>query len=257
MKINPDSLAARMKEYEYAYRIFLPRRSYVVIRIDGRAFHTYTKGCEKPYDWHLAYALREVAWDLLQEIDNAIFGYVQSDEISILLWDDKDIKSEAWFANNLQKLCSVSASIATARLNACYKHPRSLQATFDSRVWVLPTQAEVFNYFYWRWQDCERNSVQSFGQAHLSHAELQGKNKSEVIQMVWDKHQMDWHKQAEAFKNGMFVSVASQEDPRPATLETTKDKYISECFNVREDKKRLLDMIPLPTILTFEESTDG
>lgn len=253
MKIDPDSLAARMKEYEFAYRLYLPRRSYTVIRIDGRAFHTFTKGCNHPYDSKLGYAMRETAWDLVREIDNAILGYVQSDEISILVWDDKDINTSAWFKNNLQKICSVSASIATARFNRYYTHPKGIPATFDSRVWILPTQAEVFNYFYWRWQDASLNSVSMLGQHYFSHNELHGKKKEEVIQMVWDRAQVDWHKQPPAFINGMFVWTVAQPDVEGYIASDATNSYMSKSWNLREDKKTLLDLIPLPTILKMEE----
>lgn len=240
-----DSLGDRMKEYEDAYRFYMMRRGYLLIRIDGRAFHTWTKGMERPFDENMMNLMRTTTFDLLSTIDNTVFGYTQSDEISILICDDKQNHTSAWFDNNLQKIVSVSASIATASFNleavSCgLERP---PATFDSRVWMLPTQIEVWNYFFWRWQDCVRNSIQSFGQSLFSPKELHGKKTTDIIQMAWDEHGLDWHKLDAPKKNGSFCSWKTVDE---------RSKPISESFNLREDKQRLIDMIPLSKTFDVE-----
>lgn len=109
------SLGDRMKkQYEDRSRIYLQRRTYTIIRIDGKAFHTYTQGLERPFDSKFCRDMDKTAEFLCRNIQGAQFAFVQSDEISILLTDFETIATEAWFDANLQKMCSVSASLATA-----------------------------------------------------------------------------------------------------------------------------------------------
>ena len=116
-----DSLGDRMKQqYEDRTRAMLPRRTYTVLRADGKAFHTFTRKCQKPYDVRLVEAIDAAALALCRGAQGACFGYVQSDEISVLLQDFGDIKTDAWFDGNLQKIVSVAASIVTAAFNAQY-----------------------------------------------------------------------------------------------------------------------------------------
>lgn len=181
-----DSLGDRMKGYENAYRLYLPKRLPVIIRIDGKAFHTYTKGMQKPWDSGLEICMRVTAKELCDSIQGAQLAYVQSDEISILIHNYKKLNSEAWFDNNLQKLTSVSASIATAifNLSATSLGLSPNLALFDSRAWVLP-EAEVCNYFIWRQQDASRNSVSMLAQSLYSHKELQNKNSPQLQEMCF------------------------------------------------------------------------
>lgn len=116
--MRDDTLGDRMKTYEDAGRFYLPRRLPVVIRLDGKAFHTWTKGLERPYCQPLMLAMNEVAKALCEQVQNTVFAYTQGDEISLVLVDYKDIKTAAWFDNNLQKMTSVAAGIASAKLTA-------------------------------------------------------------------------------------------------------------------------------------------
>lgn len=182
------SLGDRMKSYENAYRHYLPMRMPVVLRIDGKAFHTYTKGCDRPWDKNLEACMNQAAMSLCENIQGAQLAYIQSDEISVLVHNYKRLSSEAWFDNNLQKMGSVSASIATAAFNslaaAMFEHKSP--ALFDSRAWILP-EAEVCNYFLWRQQDATRNSVSMLAQSLYSHKELQNKKFNELQEMCFQK----------------------------------------------------------------------
>jgi tRNA(His) 5'-end guanylyltransferase len=163
----------RMKgQYEDRYRFMLVRRTYTIIRVDGRAFHTWTRGMERPYSIPLMVAMDNVALALCAEVSGAQLAYVQSDEISILLTDFAKIDTHAWFDNNLQKLCSISASIATAAFNKQWTDKK--QAHFDSRVFQIPDPVEVENYFVARQKDATRNSVSMLAQHYCSAKELHG-----------------------------------------------------------------------------------
>ncbi len=181
--------------YEDRTRFKLARRTNTIIRIDGKAFHTYTKGLERPFDLGFMEDMNKTTEYLCQNIQGAKFGYVQSDEISILITDYDDISTHAWFDGNLQKMASIAASLATAEFNRLrlirkmnttvatagsileqFKH-----AMFDARVFQIPYQEEVLNYFIWRQQDATRNSISSVAQSLYSTKELHGKKTNEMV----------------------------------------------------------------------------
>ncbi len=206
-----DSLGDRMKaSYEDRTRIKLPRRTYVLFRIDGKAFHTFTRKFEKPFDQKLIQMMDQTAVELCKQIMGAQFAYVQSDEISILATDFADISTEAWFDNNLQKMVSVSASIATAKFNQVFQGLiddatlRNQVALFDSRVWHLTDPFEVENYFIWRQQDWTRNSVQMVARSLYSHKELHGVGVNEMQEKIFQKG-INWNDYDPKLKRGRMI----------------------------------------------------
>lgn len=200
-----SSFGDRMKGYETVTRNNLMRRTPVIIRIDGKAFHTFTKGLTKPFDEALSEAMAQTTAELCKEIQGALFGYTQSDEISILLQDWKNLNTDSWFSGNIQKVVSVSASIATAKFNASFTHPEKAQyAIFDSRAFNIPF-SEVVNYFIWRGSDCSRNSVSMLAQYYFSHKELHGKSVIEMQEMLHSKHGVNWNDVPVRYKRGICV----------------------------------------------------
>lgn len=197
MKIHKD-LGTRMKEYEYVTRSKLIPHMPTIIRLDGRAFHTFTKGMNRPYDndMHssMCYAMEE---SIKRDIQNSIFAFTQSDEISILLKDYPNINTEQWFAGIIQKICSIAASSTSVYFN---DHFRSLSdknsekdfGLFDARVFQLP-ECEVVNYFIWRQQDATKNSIQMLGQSLFSHKELQHKSCNDIQSMLITKKNINWN----------------------------------------------------------------
>lgn len=191
-----------MKEYyEDRTRNVLPRRTYSIIRIDGKAFHTYTKGLQRPFDDKLMNDMDETAGFLCKNIQGAKFAFVQSDEISILLTDFEELTTDAWFDGNIQKMVSVSSSIATAKFNEL--RPNKL-AFFDSRVFTIPSNIEVENYFIWRQQDTTRNSISSVAQSLYSHKQLEGKNTTEQQELIFQKG-INWNDFAPKYKRGRVI----------------------------------------------------
>jgi len=189
-----DSFGDRMKGYENSYRIKFPKRMPVIIRIDGKAFSSYTKGMVKPFDEKLADVMWATCQYLLQNIAGAKLAYTQSDEISILVTNYDKLTTESWFDNNLQKIVSVSASMATAAFNDEIKqyYPEKGYALFDSRAYVLPPD-EVNNYFLWRQQDATKNSVSMVAQANFSHKSLQGLNGSQMQDKLMLEKGINWN----------------------------------------------------------------
>lgn len=171
-------LGDRMKAYEETYRQKLTARMPAVIRLDGKAFHTLTRKCEKPFDEKLNQALRDAVVALLEEVPARI-AYMQSDEISLLLVDYNKFDSMQWFDGGVQKIASVSASIMGAEFSLRWGSP----GYFDSRVFVVP-ERDIINYFVWRQKDCTRNAISSAAQSVFSPKELHGKNSEEMIGML-------------------------------------------------------------------------
>lgn len=203
--MDKNSIMKRMKEnYEFRSQTFLPRRTYTIIRLDGKAFHTYTKNCDKPFDSKLMSDMDQTAKYLCENIQGCKFAYVQSDEISLGLCDFDNTNTDAWLDGNVQKITSISASMATAFFN----HARQSEgnfALFDSRCFVIPDPIEVHNYFVARQQDATRNSIQMVGQAHFSHKELQNKSCDQIQEMLWTTHNINWNDYPVGCKRGRCV----------------------------------------------------
>lgn len=121
--MDRTTLGDRMKNnYENITRYYLTRRMPVIIRIDGKAFHTFTRGFKKPFDDVLVKTMQDTMRYLCENIQGCVLGYTQSDEISLVLTDYAELTTDAWFGNNLQKMCSVSASMATLAFNKFFSH---------------------------------------------------------------------------------------------------------------------------------------
>lgn len=216
-----DALGDRMKEfYEDRTRIKLPRRTFTIIRIDGKAFHTYTKGLTRPFDDGLIEDMNATTAYLCKNIQGAKFGYVQSDEISLVLTDFDDLGTHAWFDNNLQKMVSVAASMATAEFNRLrmmrlmrnsqiFLEPEHIKAMrmaeFDARAFQIPFIDEVENYFIWRQQDAVRNSISSVAQSLYSTKELHGKKTSDMQELIFQKG-INWNDYDFRLKRGAVIA---------------------------------------------------
>ncbi|MEN7388381.1 tRNA(His) guanylyltransferase Thg1 family protein [Bacillus licheniformis] len=189
-----DKFGDRMKGYENTYRMKLPKRMPIIIKIDGKSFHTYTRGLEKPFDRYLTYAMWETCKYLAQNIMGCKLAYTQSDEISLLLTNYDKLTTESWFDNNLQKIVSVSASLATAKFNEIMReeYPEKQFALFDARAWVLPKD-EVCNYFLWRQQDATKNSISMVAQANFPHNQLQGLNGDQMQDKLFLEKGINWN----------------------------------------------------------------
>ncbi len=195
-----DTLGDRMKSnYEDRSRVKLTRRTPVIIRLDGKAFHTLTRKCTKPFDQALQVSMTGTAQRLCEEIQGAKVAYTQSDEISILLIDYDKLATDAWFDYNIQKMVSVAASVASVE----FTHRFGTEGLFDARAFNIPKE-EVANYFVWRQKDWIRNSVSMLAQSLFSHKELHGKSQADMHEMM---HKVDrnWDDLSPRWKNGVFV----------------------------------------------------
>lgn len=221
-----DDLGTRMKEfYEQIPKSKLMRRTPVAIRIDGKAFHTFTRGFQKPFDDILIKSMQETMKYLCENIQGCVLGYSQSDEITLILVDYKKLNSSAWFDYEMQKICSIAASMTTMAFNKYFAEnvaneileyrismvPQSVEmqkeiekyhntlraavnkgAMFDARCFNIPKE-EVTNLIYWRQLDATRNSIQMVGQANFSHKELQNKSCNDIQDMLMTQKRINWN----------------------------------------------------------------
>ena len=222
-----------MKAYEYVTRNYLTRKLPVIIRIDGKAFHSFTRGFKKPFDEIFVKSIQDTMKYLCENVQGCVLGYCQSDEITLVLVDYQSREACSWFDNNIQKMISVSASMATlafnrAFVNHCHQwcednidfnelilnpnedikklfntYTKACEkgAMFDSRVFTLPKE-EVVNCLIWRQQDATRNSIQSVGQANFSHNQLHGKNCSDIQDMLMLEKGINWNDYPTHLKRG-------------------------------------------------------
>lgn len=222
-------LENRMKKfYEEIPKNRLMRRCPVIIRLDGKSFHTLIKGLKKPFDDIFRNAMNDTMLYLCKNIQGCELGYTQSDEITLLLIDYKTLNSDAWFDYEVEKICSVSASMATLSFNKAFekyatqyirkeknstdietiKYIKLLKnvinkgGCFDSRCFNVPKE-EVCNLFYWRQLDCIRNSVLAVGQYYFTAKELHGKGTSDIKEMLIIEKYVDWNNYNNEYKVGV------------------------------------------------------
>lgn len=233
-KEKKNTLGTRMKEYEAVSKNYLMRRTPVVIRLDGKAFHTFTRGLNKPFDSDFVTMMQQTMLHLCENIQGCVLGYTQSDEITLVLVDYQNRDSCAWFDNQVQKIASISASMATLYFNrelsemlrdleedlaaADYSLPQAhmyetnskkydkwydkeYRALFDSRVFNLP-QYEVINNLIWRQQDATRNSINSVAQSLFSHKELQGISSKDLQNKMLTERDVNWNDYPTHLKRG-------------------------------------------------------
>ena len=230
--MNNDSLGDRMKRYENESRLYFRNRAPMIIRIDGRSFHNFTKGFMRPFDDLLISAMQETAIYLCENISGCVLGYTQSDEISLLIIDYQRQETQPWFAKNIQKIASVSASMATMAFNRAFSlaiHKQGIDgltanglkshvpdqvyekylekegtAMFDSRAFIMPFD-EVCSYFIWRQRDAIRNSVQMVAHTYFSHKSLQNLNTSDIKEKLMSEFGFAWDNIPTVYQRGSAI----------------------------------------------------
>ncbi len=227
--MKKDSLGDRMKNnYESRAKIKLLRRTPVIIRLDGKAFHTFTKGMKRPYDSLLVDTMQQTMLELCKNIQGCKLGYTQSDEITLLLIDYTNLNTDAWFDYEVQKICSISSSMATLYFNKFFEENIKIyegsqcdfkylkiikskinKAMFDSRCFNIPKE-EVCNCFIWRQQDATRNAIQMLGQSEFSHKELQGKSCNNIQDMLMIEKGINFNNIKTMFKRGCCAKIEDE-----------------------------------------------
>lgn len=264
MPIN-DFLGDRMKNYEARNQYWLQTRTPVIIRVDMRAGHTFTKGFQRPFDEVFGNSMIRTMEYCAANIGNCVFAYCQSDEITFVLSDYRKLNTDAWFGYRTDKICSIAASMATMAFNKFFEnevhcwgyehatiigkmetkeiqsiyetYKRSIEkgAMFDARCFNIPKE-EVCNCIYWRQLDATRNSIQMVGQANFSHKELQGKSCSEIQDMLHEQRGINWNDFPTRWKRGVAWTKTNGTDYEMPILKGEDRKYVdNEVLFVEEE----------------------
>jgi tRNA(His) 5'-end guanylyltransferase len=267
MANKKDALGDRMKSnYENRSKTFLTRRTPCIVRLDGKAFHSFTKNLKKPYDEVFHKTMNSTLQYLCKNIQGCKFGYTQSDEISLLLTDFDTLTTDAWFGYNVQKMCSIAASMATFAFNRYFEfyaneaidaimamQDQDIEAKylsalnkcmlngglFDARCFSIPV-AEVANCFIWRQEDATRNAIQMLGQTHFSHSELHKKTTNQIQEMLWQIG-INFNDMPIEFKRGICCYKISVDRNGTARSEWYIDK---ECPIFTKDRNYIERFLP-------------
>lgn len=222
-KIKKDELNEQMKLLEEVSETKLIKGMPVIIRIDGVAFHTFTKGFKKPYDELLSLAMKKTMKSICENIQGCVLGYTQSDEITLVLIDYDTLKTEAWYDYRVQKMASVTASMATNFFNIHFRnlveyeidnvHDDNFVYTtkliksmdkgsiFDSRVFNI-REENILNNLIWRQRDAERNSIQALGQSYFSQKQINGLSINELKEKIKLEKNDSWEEYSFSQKYG-------------------------------------------------------
>ena len=252
-----DSLGDRMKEYESRNQYYLQKRTPVCIRVDMRAGHTFTRGFACPFDEVFGNAMVRTMEYCAKNIGNCVFAYCQSDEITFILVDYAKLETDAWFDYRTDKLCSISASMATMAFNRYFReeyfahttngnwdeveealydaYGRAIEkgAMFDARCFNIPKE-EVCNLVFWRQLDAQRNSVQMLGQAHFSHVQLQGKSCLEIQNMLVEQKDISWLDYPARWQHGVAWTKEFGVDYEMPILRNEHRAYVDKLIYVGE-----------------------
>lgn len=219
--MDRSDLAERMKGYEKRNRYYLQRRMPVILRLDMRAGHSFTRGFKRPFDEVFIKSMQDTAKYLCENIQNCKLSYQQSDEITLLLVDYDKLNTDCFFDYRVDKLCSITASMATMAFNKLFeKYVDEYRfskwdgvsnyednaweyiqvllsavekgAMFDARCFNIPKE-EVTNLLYWRQDDAAKNSIQMVGRAFFSHKELHKKSRNDIQDMLMTQKGINWN----------------------------------------------------------------
>ena len=235
MPVN-DELGTRMKDYEARNQYFLQRHIPVVIRVDMKSGHSFTKGFKQPFDEIFIKSMQQTAKFMCENIQGTVLSFQQSDEITIILQDYKNLNTDAWFNYRTDKMCSIAASMATMAFNKFFtKNVNYFEMTheyddtineycttlvnaaekgamFDARVFNI-SKEEVCNLIYWRQLDATRNSIQMVGQANFSHKELQNKSCNMIQEMLFAEKGINWNDYPTYLKRGSCCIKTTIQNP--------------------------------------------
>ncbi|MFB4274248.1 MULTISPECIES: tRNA(His) guanylyltransferase Thg1 family protein [unclassified Nonomuraea] len=255
-------LGDRMKSYEAVTRTLLPRRTYAVVRVDGRAFHPFLRHADRPFDDDVMASMDAVAKALCEDMSGAVFAFTQSDECSVLLTDFEAHGTQPWFGGVIQKIVSIAASTASVAFNRRYSAGHDgAHATFDARVFTIPDVVEVANYFLWRQRDCVRNSITMAAQARFPHKQLHGVSTGDMQEMLWSQHGINWNDYPDGAKRGRVcvrhteerdVTWTGQQPGRQITSPAVRSHWSSVAaphFTAKPDGWLASVIPPMPSLM--------
>ena len=231
-----DELGDRIKAfYEAPSRVLLPHKTYAIVRVDGKNFHTFTAQLPRPWSAALNQSLDAAALHVCQEMMGCRFAYGQSDEYSFLLTDLEREESRLWFNGSVQKIASVTASLFTAAFNHAWQQHRGDEispafAAFDARVFAIPQRTEVRKYFLWRQVDASRNSLNMLVSTYYSHDQLLGKTDADRHDLLHAQG-VNWNDAPTEFKRGRLIRRIATSRTAEFTHKKTGERLTAETLD--------------------------
>lgn len=186
----------------------------VIIRLDGNNFSNWTKGLKKPFDQNLTDLMSDTC-EYLVKITNAVVGYTQSDEITLILYS-ADKKSSIYNDGKKQKILSKLTSQCSVFFNDKRKEylpNHNAKAFFDCRIYQVPTLNDACLQLLWREQDATRNSILCLAQSMYSHTEVENKNTSELQDKMMLEKGVNWNDLPVRLKRGTYIKRRVVEKP--------------------------------------------
>ena len=252
-------LEDRMLYYRGLSDYRLIPNSYVLLMLDGRSFSSFVKNYfDKPFDDKFINMMNETAKYLCEKIQGCKFAYVQSDEISLVITDFDTPNSDSFFGYRLEKILSISASMASAKFNQLMTLEALRRAVdgldeygcinteevianvklleFDCKAWNVPSYNDVFAWNLFRQNDCLKNSKQQAAQAWLPHKQLVNKTADEQIALLKEKQGIDWNDFDDGKKYGRFIykETVTMNSEQYGTFE--RDKFVIHSAWVLNDE---------------------
>jgi len=194
-----DSLGDRIKRYEASYNHKAVQRMPLIIRVDGKAFHTLLRKAKKPFDENVQKSMLYAAKALAKEIQGFKAAYIQSDEATFVMTDYDTLNTCGWFNYEINKIISITASTMSVAFSRSFRR----DGIFDSRIFSVPKD-DVANVFLWRARDWHRNSIQMYARSFFSNRELHGKKIPEIHEMLFAIGK-NWSECKNIDKNGVFI----------------------------------------------------
>lgn len=258
--MDKTAIGNRMKNYEkQTDQRVLPRLP-IIVRLDGRSFSKFTKGMKKPFDDDFRQSMIEVTKYLVSET-NAKIGYTQSDEITLILYNDNIKSGSTIFEGRIQKIASNFASMASVKflIEMQKRFPEKVDCTnklptFDARVFFVPSKTEAANNLVWRCQDCCKNSISMVAQCNFSHKELQGLDGKQMQHKLLTERDVNWNDYSANEKQGTFV----RKELKQVRME--KEKLLSIPFDKRPKdgiviRKKIVEM-DMPNFLKVKNRVE-
>lgn len=258
-----DDFGDRMKGYEgaEAMRKLMPLLP-IMVRLDGRAFHTFTRGMARPYDHEFHGLMCETTMHLVKET-NAVLGYTQSDEISLVILPQG--KAEPYFGGRIQKICSILAASCSVKFNwelsRVYPDLGDKFPIFDARVWNVPTLQEAANTILWREQDAAKNSISSAANAYFSHKSLHGLDSKQKQEKLFQEKGINWNDYPDGCKHGYFIKRVVTSKPftteELASLPPKHEAHKNPNLIITRSKYSLVEMPKLSSIQNLPDVLFG
>lgn len=231
MSDKKDELGDRIKQYE---SVSTGRKAFkgqpIVARLDGKNFHNFTRGMDRPFDTKFSTTMVLTMGALVEKFRPKI-AYTQSDEINLVFYIPSESKAQYDFGGRFQKYDSILSASASVYFNGFLRgtglaEKCSLLPVFDARTFVVPNLTEAYNVLLWRQQDATKNAISMAAQSMFSHKRLQKINGKQMQELMFSEKGVNFNNYPESFKRGTFCQrISVERNLSPEELGEIPEKF--------------------------------